>query len=353
MNVAGDLAFPRHWVMTSMNSMPPKAANPVRGPGRRSAIVAATAVLLLGLVVVLFLGARRSAPPISVGELKALYGTAQSKFVDVGGMPVHYFDEGQGPVILMLHGSFGNLHTFDDIALQLKDRYRVIRFDQPPAGLSGPAPDGFSLNPEQFVHAFLAAVGVPRVAVLATSSGGILAYRHAATYPEEVSALILSNVPPSAPVDNAGAMRRAPFFTRLSLTACLKYAKPWSRTCTEDFLRSVIHRPERVTEEVVAQYYDFGRRADSRQPNTMTGIMRKDDEVQRYLSQVKAPVKLVWGALDHVLPPSTAAMMAQRLSSTTTETAMLADVSHYPPLEAPAEVAAAVDQFLQRLPGIQ
>jgi pimeloyl-ACP methyl ester carboxylesterase len=32
---------------------------------------------------------------------------------------------------------------------------------------------------------------------------------------------------------------------------------------------------------------------------------------------------------------------------------MLADVSHYPPLEAPAEVAAAVDQFLQRLPGIQ
>lgn len=336
-----------------MNSTQPTPEVPGRGRGRRWAFVSIGALLLLGAGVASFLAERRNAPLISVPELKALYTTEQSKFIDVGGMPVHYFDEGQGPVILMLHGSFGNLHTFDDIALQLKDRYRVIRFDQPPAGLSGPAPDAFDLNPEQFVHAFLAAVGVPKVAVLATSSGGILAYRHAAAYPDEVSALILSNVPPSAPVDNAGAMKRAPWLTRISLTACLKYSRPWSRTCARDFLDSTVHREGRVTDAVVAQYYDFGRRADSRQPNTMTGIMRKDDEVKRYLSQVKAPVKLIWGALDHVLPPATAATMAQRLSSTTTETTMLADVSHYPPLEAPAEVAAAVDQFLQRVPANQ
>lgn len=336
-----------------MNSMQPKPEIPARGRAGRIAIFTAAAALVLGIVVSLFLAERRSAATISVTDLKALYTTAQSKFVDVGGVPVHYFDEGQGPVILMLHGSFGNLHTFDDVARQLQDRYRVIRFDQPPAGLSGPSPEGFNLDPEEFVHEFLAAVGVARVAVLATSSGGILAYRHAAAYPEEVSALILSNVPPSAPVDNAGAMRRAPLFTRLSLTACLKYAKPWSRTCTEDFLRSVFHRQDRVTEDLVTQYYDFGRRADSRQPNTMTGIMRKDAEVKSYLARVTAPVKLVWGALDHVLPPATAVIMAQRLSSTSTETLMLADVSHYPPLEAPAEIAAAVDQFLQRVPGIQ
>ena len=336
-----------------MNSSQQTTQAPARRRGRQIAIFAAVAVLLAGFAVASFLAQRRSAPPISVPELKAIYASGSSKFVEVGGMPVHYFDEGQGPVILMLHGSFGNLHTFDDVARQLQDRYRVIRFDQPPAGLSGPSPDGFSLNPEEFVHGFLAAVGVSRVAVLATSSGGILAYRHAAAYPEDVSALILSNVPPSAPVDNAGAMKRAPWFTRVSLTACLKYAKPWSRTCTEDFLRSVVHRQDRVTDAVIAQYYDFGRRVDSRQPNTMTGIMRKDDEVRRYLSQVQAPVKLVWGALDHVLPPATAALMAERLTATTTETVMLADVSHYPPLEAPAEVAAAVDQFLQRLPGIQ
>ncbi len=318
-------------------------------PRRRGIYVIAAVVVLASALAGLFFAQRRPAPTISVPELKALYATPQSKFVDVGGMPVHYMDEGQGPTILMLHGSFGNLHTFDDVAAQLKDRYRVIRFDQPPAGLSGPAPDGFALNPEQFVHAFLVAIDVPRVAVLATSSGGILAYRHAAAYPDEVSALILTNVPPSAPVDNAGAMRRAPFFTRLSLTTCLKYSRPWSRTCTEDFLRSTFHRQDRVTEAVVTQYYDFGRRSDSRQPNTMTGIMRKDDEVVGYLARVKAPVKLIWGAMDHVLPPATATTMAQRLTATTTETMVLADVSHYPPLEAPDEVAAATDQFLQRV----
>lgn len=331
-----------------MNNTLPKPEMTAPRRGRRVLAIAAV-VLVAGAVAGLFLAQRRPAPTISVPELKTLYATPQSRFIDVGGMPVHYLDEGQGPTILMLHGSFGNLHTFDDVAAKLKDRYRVIRFDQPPAGLSGPAPAGFDLNPEQFVHAFLVAIDVPRVAVLATSSGGILAYRHAAAYPDEVSALILSNVPPSAPVDNAGAMRRAPFSTRLSLTTCLKYSRPWSRTCAEDFLRSTFHRQDRVTDAVVAQYYDFGRRADSRQPNTMTGIMRKDDEVVSYLARVKAPVKLVWGALDHVLPPATASTMAQRLTATTTETMMLADVSHYPPLEAPNEVAAATDQFLQRV----
>ena len=41
----------------------------------------------------------------------------------------------------MIHGSSSSLKTYDLIAAKLIDRYRVIRFDIPPLGLSGPVSD--------------------------------------------------------------------------------------------------------------------------------------------------------------------------------------------------------------------
>ena len=308
--------------------------------GLPSAALLATAIV--------FFGARRPAPPAPLEALKATHATAQSRYVDVAGAPIHYMDEGQGPVLLMLHGSFGNLHTFDDVAAELRGAYRIVRLDQPPAGLSGPVPEGYTLTPEQFVAAFLDAVGIERVALLATSSGGILAYRFAATYPQRTTALVLSNVPPSAPVDNPGALRRNPWLLRQSLTVCLKYSRPWSETCVRDFLRSTFHRQERITPEVVRQYYDFNRRPDSRTPSSMTGIMRDDARVRDFLSKVTAPTLLVWGAEDHVLPTAAATLLVERLTSTRAQLQILDDVAHYPPLEAPREFAAASREFLAK-----
>lgn len=49
-----------------------------------------------------------------------------------------------------------------------------------------------------------------------------------------------------------------------------------------------------------------------------------------------------------MLPPKTVDTMASRLTGTTVEKVLLTNVNHYPPLEAPAEVAAATDAFLTR-----
>ena len=309
-------------------------------------------MLALAIAAAVFLGARRCATLLSVDELRARYATPASKFVTVGGVSVHYRDEGGGPIILLLHGSFGNLRTFDNLAAQLRDRYRLIRYDQSPAGLSGVAPAAFTQVPEQFIKEFLGAIGVAHVAILGTSSGGILGYRYAAAYPDDVTALILANVPPSAPVDNAGARRRLPWLTRLSLDVCTRYARRWSRRCWQDFLGSTFTRHEMITDELVSEYFDFNRRSDSRQLNSATAIMRNDAQVVAYLARVRAPTLLLWGEDDHVLQPPTAALMASRLSSTHAEIQLLHTVSHYPPLEAPREVAVATDDFLRRVRGL-
>jgi pimeloyl-ACP methyl ester carboxylesterase len=312
---------------------------------RRLASVFAIALLATAAS---YIGARRDAPPAALEDLRQRYGSPQSKYVDVAGVSVHYRDEGSGPVLLLLHGSFGSLHMFDDLVALLADRYRLIRFDQAPGGLSGPVPAGFTLTPEEFTHEFLAKLGVGPVAVLGTSSGGIYAYRYAASYPQDVTAVVLTNVPPSAPVDNAGAARRQPWLTQLSSLTCAKFAKPWSKTCWHDFLESLFVRRELVTDALVTRYYDLNRRPEASQFTTMTAIMREDARVIDFLGRITAPTLLIWGTDSKVLPPPTGQLMSKRLTATTPELHVVERVAHYPPLEAPREIAELVGPFLAR-----
>ncbi len=304
------------------------------------------ALALVAAVAAIYIGARRDAPPSELAELRSRYGSPQSKYLDVAGVSVHYRDEGSGPVLVLMHGSFGSLHMFDELAALLVDRYRVIRFDQPPGGLSGPVPEGFTMTPEDFTRAFLDALGVGPAAVLGTSSGGIYAYRYAASYPQQVTAVVLTNVPPSAPVDNAGALARQPFLTRLSSRTCAKYAKPWSKTCWRNFLESMFVRRERVTDRLVTRYYDLNRRPEAGQFTSLTAIMREDAKVLDFLGRIRAPTLVIWGTDSKVLPPPTAALLSSRLTGTNPQMHVVGRVAHYPPLEAPREIADLVRPFL-------
>ena len=298
-----------------------------------------------------YFAARRNAPPVTLAELLPRYG-ASARRIEVAGVRVNYRDEGSGPVLLLLHGSFGNLHMFDGMVRELGPGYRVIRYDQPPSGLSGPVAKNFSLTCEQFLSSLLDKLGIGKVSVLGTSSGGIIAYRFAAAYPERVNALILSNVPPSAPVDNAGARRRLPPTLQWSIGVCMKYSRPFSKTCWQDFLVSNFWRRSLVTEELVTEYYDLNRRPGVSEFTSMTAIMRNDDEVVRLLAAVKAPTLVIWGTRDPVLPIAMASLLTARLTATTARTQLLSDVSHYPPLEAPGTIAAATREFLQAIPTV-
>ena len=320
---------------------------PVRA---RQALLAIAALgVAVTIAATLYVAPRRDATPITLDALRQQYASPESKYVDVAGVEVHYRDEGRGPVLLAFHGSFGALQTYDGVAAKLRDRYRVIRFDQPPTGLSGPVPEGFALTPEAFVREFLAKIGVGKVAVIGNSSGGIFAYRYAASFPEDVTAVILVNTPPSAPVDNAAALARQSWLEQLSVKTCARFARRRSLTCWRDFLESMYVRKEGVTDALVQQYYDYNRQPGAGQMTSIAAIMRVDAEVTGYLSRITAPTLVLWGTHSPVLPPGTASILTTRLTSTQPELEVLERVAHYPPLEAPDEVAAAAGEFLDRV----
>jgi pimeloyl-ACP methyl ester carboxylesterase len=84
---------------------------------------------------------------------------------------------------------------------------------------------------------------------------------------------------------------------------------------------------------------------------SMTALMKDDAKVRDFLSRVRAPTLLVWSQDDPVLPPKTVETMASRLTGAKVDKVLLENVSHYPPLEAPREVAEATDAFLTKTLG--
>ena len=70
-----------------------------------------------------------------------------SRFLDFAGARLHYIDEGQGPILLMLHGNPSWSYLYRGLVLALRDEFRCIAIDLAGFGLSTPPP-GFSFQPE-------------------------------------------------------------------------------------------------------------------------------------------------------------------------------------------------------------
>jgi pimeloyl-ACP methyl ester carboxylesterase len=227
----------------------------------RRAALAASAVLLLAAAA----AAALVRPDVPLAAVRARYAPEPpSRFLRLLGMDVHYRDEGPrgAPVVLLLHGMNGSLHTWDGWAERLADSLRVVRLDLPGYGVTGPAPDDDYRVAAyvRTVEAFLDALGIARPSVAGHSFGGEIAWRFALARPGRVDRLIL--IDPSgywagrAP-GGAGVLARPAVRRALSLVG--------PRWLFSSSLRQAYGVPDRITPELVDRYWILGRRPGNRE----------------------------------------------------------------------------------------
>lgn len=105
-------------------------------------IIQYTGIAIIAIIVVVIVGILALAESDKKLEtLLPIYTSKESKFLPVLGMQVHYRVEGPEsdtvPLVL-IHGTSASLHTWDSLTLLLKDKKKIIRFDLPAFGLTGP-----------------------------------------------------------------------------------------------------------------------------------------------------------------------------------------------------------------------
>lgn len=282
----------------------------------------------------------------TLAGLRVKYADSQDRFMTIAGMEVAYRDEGAGPAILLIHGSASNLRSFDRVAELLAQKFRVIRYDVPPFGISGPVEnlDLSDVAPADIPVALLKGLGIESATIVGTSFGGSIALNLASGHPDIVDRLIISNSP-SDPIGRINYEDLGPTFA----AALKKYglAGPRPMEFWAPDLEYYYGEPSRLRRETALQAMDFDRPIPKRNALAMISLTSDNNLVRATYRKVRGPVLLLWGGRDPMLPISAAKNLANYIPKAEVSTIIMRDVGHYPAMEVPDRYAALVEAYIR------
>jgi haloalkane dehalogenase len=119
----------------------------------------------------------------------------KSRFIELSGNVVHYVDEGQGPVLLMLHGNPTWSFVYRDVIPRLSGSFRCVALDYPGFGLSSPAA-GYQFHPAdhaRVVGEFVDRLDLRDVTLVAQDWGGPIGLTAVVQRRDRFSALVVGN----------------------------------------------------------------------------------------------------------------------------------------------------------------
>jgi 3-oxoadipate enol-lactonase len=112
--------------------------------------------------------------------------------VDVDDVTLHYEVEGDGPTVLLIHGLAGDSTAWAPQVAALRDRYRLIAFDNRGAGRSTQREEAVdTLRMAHDTIGLLDALGVEDAHIVGRSMGGAIAQHVALLAPDRVRSLVL------------------------------------------------------------------------------------------------------------------------------------------------------------------
>jgi pimeloyl-ACP methyl ester carboxylesterase len=321
-------------------------------------LLKAFAVLaLLAAVVVGGFVAWAWAPDQPAEALMARWGAPPSRIEPILGLPLHLRDEGprDDPMpIVLLHGTGDSLHTWQGWTEALAPTRRVIRYDLPGFGLTGPDPDhDYSMKRQVAVLiAVLDRLGVERAVIGGNSYGGGIAWQAALAHPERVAGLVLVDAS-GAPAPDAAAVastapRSVPIAFRLARMPLLRplLVRVLPRAVIESSLRNVYGDPAKVRPELVDRYFDLATREGNRAALFERFGGRREPASTKPVSAITQPTLILWGARDRLIPLAAGERFHAAIPGS--EFVVFDDLGHVPQEEDPVRTVAAVQAFLAR-----
>jgi len=255
-------------------------------------------VLLLGLAVGAFAWLRPLTLLRAVGHFTLLSHGIHSRYAQVGGYRVHYYEGGEGPPLVFVHGLGAESLNWVPAMLDMRHQFHVYAVDLLGHGDSQKPDIAYSIEQQsEMLHQFLATQNLKSADVVGVSMGGWVALKLAVDHPEVVNRLVVADAAglkfqtditvktflPSNPEELQSFMAR--------LTP-RQYPAPYP--VTRDFLNQVAERAW-ITRRIFDSFLTY------------------QDMLDGKLQAVKAPVLVIWGKQEKLIPLSVGEEMKQQL----------------------------------------
>ncbi len=283
-------------------------------------------------------------PDRSINDMKQLYANANSQFMPLMGMQVHYRDEGNNRdsvPLLLIHGTSSSLNTFDSVVLLLKNNRRVITLDLPAFGITGPNPtDEYSFAYySSFLDSFLTTLNVQKCDIGGNSLGGGISWEFTVAHPEKVRKLILIDAT-GYPIKNTKGSIGFKLASTPIVNNLLLYITP--KALVRASLKGIYFDQSRVTDAQVDRFHDMAISKGNRAALlSMFKKGRKHDET--LIATITKPTLIIWGDKDGLIPVENAYLFEKNIKSS--KLVILKNIGHVPMEEAPSKVAELITNF--------
>jgi pyruvate dehydrogenase E2 component (dihydrolipoyllysine-residue acetyltransferase) len=256
--------------------------------------------------------------------------------IDAAGRRLRYLEigEGLGIPVLLIHGFGGDLNTWMFTQPALSQDRRTVALDLP--GHGGSVKDVGSGDPEALadaVDAALQVLGIERAHLIGHSMGGAIAALLALRRAERAASLTL--------IASAGL---GPEINGRFIDGLIGASR---RREAIEVLSQLVHDPASISRAMIEETLRY-KRLDG-VPAALTAIAhawfadgRQHLDLADRIEQLRAPVQLIWGREDRIIPVAHAEALAARFP-----VHILDATGHLPHMEKASEVSRLIRRFVE------
>jgi pimeloyl-ACP methyl ester carboxylesterase len=239
-----------------------------------------------------------------------------------------YIEEGQGEVLVLLHGLMGALSNWEGVIEEFKHKYTVVIPMLPIYDL--PLLTTGVKTLAKYVHKFVKYKKYQNFTLLGNSLGGHVGLIYTLAHQDLVKALVLTG--------SSGLYENA-------------FGGSFPKRENYDFIKEKVeftfYKPETATKELVDEVFET---VNNRNKVIRILAMAKSairHNMAKELNKITVPVSLIWGKNDRITPPEVALEFNQLLVNS--ELSWIDECGHAPMMEHPQEFNEIVKKFLNKI----
>ena len=240
-----------------------------------------------------------------------------------------YIDEGNGEILLLLHGLFGALSNWQGVIDHFSQKYRVIIPLMPIHDM--PIKEAGCEGLTVFIEGFIEYINLDKFSLIGNSLGGHVALIYTLKHPEKVQRLILTG--------SSGLFENSMGGS---------YPKRGNYEYIKERVEYTFYDPKTASKELVDEVFEI--------TNSIPKVMRiiaiaksaQRNNMAKDIVRIDKPTLLIWGLNDTITPPHVGHEFNSLIKRS--ELRFIDHCCHAPMMEQPAEFNRILDHWLGNNP---